>query len=169
MEDNRDMTRFFKYVSIQDGCWNWIGASLPRGYGRFYFRGKPRYAHRVSLELHGVEVPDGLNVLHACDNPRCVNPNHLSVGTQQDNMRDARDKGRIVNVQDWRGTRNPKAKLSTSERAKVEEMIRGGVGSRIISDRFGITQVRVQQIAREIIAVTARTKRDGGGWNIEEF
>lgn len=92
--------RFMKFVSKSDnGCWLWIGAfeKNPRclPYGWFYWvgRGKLR-AHRVSYELFVGELGKSQCVLHKCDNPKCVNPDHLSTGTQADNIRDMIAKGR---------------------------------------------------------------------------
>lgn len=82
-------------VAGPDQCWEWMGAKTGRdGYGRV---GGQR-AHRVSWEIaNGRPIPEGLIVLHSCDNPPCVNPRHLSVGTNTDNMRDASAKGRLKN------------------------------------------------------------------------
>jgi hypothetical protein len=85
--------RFWARVDVSagsDACWPWMGARDPNGYGRI---GKPgregtMLASRLSLQLAGIDVA-GWNVLHACDNPPCVNPTHLRVGSQLDNMRDA--------------------------------------------------------------------------------
>jgi len=151
--------RFWVKVRKGDDCWHWIGAALPRGYGRFYWRGKPRYAHRVSLEIAGIEVPDNAIVLHSCDNPACVNPAHLRVGTQTDNMRDAAIKGRTVRVGDWRGTKNPKAKLSDVETAAIAS---SSLRTSALAAQFGVSRTRVQQIRRV-------AKRLGGGWDREVF
>lgn len=92
-----DAQRFWSKVARRapGECWEWIGSRFPRGYGRLKLNRKTAYAHRVSWELaHGVPVPDGLCVLHRCDNPPCVNPAHLWSGTMADNMHDRDAKGR---------------------------------------------------------------------------
>lgn len=94
--------RFWKFVEKRgdDDCWPWLGGTNIRGYGRFRSGGaaEPMIgAHRYSLSLSGVEVPAGLVVMHSCDNPSCVNPRHLSLGTVRDNTRDAMQKGRMRN------------------------------------------------------------------------
>jgi hypothetical protein len=93
--------RFWKYVqrSADNVCWLWTGARNDNGYGHLYAEGRMVYAHRLSWELHnGAEVSPDLEVMHACDNPPCVNPGHLSVGTQADNMADMIRKGRGRNA-----------------------------------------------------------------------
>lgn len=92
--------RFWKLVKSgnPDECWEWQGSKGKGGYGRFnkYNRLKNShiYAHKFSYELHNGPVPDGLLVLHKCDNPGCVNPNHLWLGTYRDNCLDMINKGR---------------------------------------------------------------------------
>ena len=76
------------------GCWLWT-ACITRGYGRFKLDGVLAIAHRVSWELHVGPIPDGMYVLHRCDVRSCVNPNHLFLGTQLDNMKDASSKDRL--------------------------------------------------------------------------
>ena len=89
--------RFMKKWTLEpdSGCWLWTGSRRRHGYGRMYsLDRKGLSAHRVSWELFRGPIPDGLDVLHKCDNPPCVNPDHLFVGTMQDNMDDMVRKGR---------------------------------------------------------------------------
>lgn len=83
------MWRFATPVDA-DTCWEWAGNRNQHGYGRL----DTTYAHRLSWEFHHGPIPDGLVVMHACDNPPCVNPWHLRLGTQVENMRDMARKGR---------------------------------------------------------------------------
>lgn len=89
--------RFWPKVKKTDGCWTWTGAKLTAGYG-YIGKGSPRCAmaltHRVSWIIHFGPIPDGHDVLHECDNPPCIRPDHLFTGTHLDNMWDKIRKGR---------------------------------------------------------------------------
>ena len=88
--------RFWMGVrSSKAGCWEWCKARDERGYGFIYVNGCNVRTHRYSWEIHHGEIPVGLFVCHHCDNPRCVRPDHLFVGTHKDNMQDAKKKGRL--------------------------------------------------------------------------
>lgn len=78
------------------GCWLWTDTPGLDGYGKFQASdGRTERAHRASWRLHRGEIPKGMLCLHKCDNPRCVNPDHLFLGTQRDNIQDMREKGRF--------------------------------------------------------------------------
>lgn len=91
----RTKDQFLRHVQPEpnSGCWLWVGAVINVGYGKFQ-KGKLMSAHRASYEIFCGDIPDGLHVLHKCDNPLCVNPAHLTLGTHADNMKDRQDRGR---------------------------------------------------------------------------
>ncbi len=94
-------------------CWNWLGAKNKRGYGIIYWNKHNDGAHRYSWFLHHGEIGTFF-VLHKCDNPSCVNPNHLFLGTHTDNMRDCSIKGRKIGGL-GPGEKHPKAKLTETD------------------------------------------------------
>jgi len=86
--------RFFVKVKKTSGCWHWIASKNDCGYGQFKLNNKVLKAHRVSWIIHNGNIPRGFCVLHKCDNPVCVNPKHLWLGTRFDNNKDRMKKGR---------------------------------------------------------------------------
>jgi hypothetical protein len=100
-----DFLKLFKQGNI-DECWEWLGSKYKNNYGQFHRNGIHAYSHRVSYEYFICSIPEGMLVLHKCDNPSCVNPNHLFLGTQKDNMQDMIKKGR-QNIYDRSGEKNP--------------------------------------------------------------
>jgi len=129
-------------------CWEWQGSRLPKGYGQFYGGGGAKagslYAHRASYAIHVGLIPNGLHVLHRCDNPPCVNPGHLFLGTCADNHRDMINKGRALTRE-----RNPQAKITVEiARRIVAEYDRGDVSQATLGERYGISRHAVGTIVR---------------------
>ena len=104
--------RFWSKVDKTDNCWNWTAGKNEKGYGLIKYKGKTVSTHRLSYILHYGEIPDNKCVLHSCDNRSCVRPDHLFIGTNQDNMTDMQKKNRA-----FRGTGelNGNAKLSNQQ------------------------------------------------------
>jgi hypothetical protein len=102
--------RFFIKVEKGQSCWNWIAAQTRRGYGKFSVDGLMLRAHRFSYERFCGDIPDGMLVCHTCDNPSCVRPEHLFLGTNADNVADKCSKGRQC-----RGVTHGRAKLTEAD------------------------------------------------------
>lgn len=85
---------FWLRVAIGDGCWEWLNATLPSGYGVIHHQGQLLRTHRVAYQLVYGHISPALSVCHRCDNRPCARPDHLYAGTHRDNMRDRRDRGR---------------------------------------------------------------------------
>ncbi len=103
---------FWAKTRDEDGCKVWTGARYRDGYGQVHLQSKPHKcakAHRVAWQLANGPIPDGLHVLHRCDNPPCINPEHLFLGTQQDNNRDRDAKGRVASGSRSGARRHPAA------------------------------------------------------------
>ena len=152
--------RFWKKVKTGDGCWIWRGCRVRNGYGRILLgEGRVFYAHRASWTLHFGEVPAGLFVCHCCDNRSCVRPDHLFLGTHEDNMRDmvAKDRGRRVPPVLSRapvkspatcGERNPHAKLTADKVREIRALLASGVRLAAIAARFEVSKMTVSDIRR---------------------
>ncbi len=113
-----DQQRFWEYVDKKSDveCWHWTGCCTGRGYGQIKINMKMIYTHRFSWQIHFGEIPKDLCVLHKCDNPICVNPKHLFLGTQEDNIFDMHQKDRQA-----KGENHGQHKLTV----KQVEQIRG--------------------------------------------
>lgn len=96
----------------ESGCWIWTGTSTSLGYGELRLNKKRHYAHRFSYQIHKGQIPDGLVVRHQCDIPACVNPEHLKLGTQRQNVIDSVVRGRANRP---KGARNGSAKLTPEQ------------------------------------------------------
>jgi hypothetical protein len=112
------LDRFMRHVQkVDGGCWLWMAHRNPWGYGRFHYtRNKPILAHRAAWRIFRGEIPPGLLVCHSCDNPACVKPDHLWLGTNLDNQRDSKRKGRNPN---WDRTHCRKGHERTPENTRL--------------------------------------------------
>lgn len=156
--------RFWKFVrksTEPDGCWEWQGSTL-HGYGQFMWYSRiPRGAHRVSWEMVYGPVPDGLWVLHRCDNRPCVRLNHLFLGTSQDNTADMVAKGRgtigdrnpsrLYPDRVVRGERHPFAKLTDAQVEEIRARVAaGGVTHQQLATEYGVNRPHIGRIIRRV-------------------
>jgi hypothetical protein len=126
----------------EDECWTWEGLKDRKGYGRFVNTDTSQIsAHRFSWEYFRGLIPGGLCVLHRCDNPPCVNPDHLFLGTRADNMADALKKRRIP-----LGEERPNSKLTLADAATIREWAPAGWTQRDLAAAFGVSQSLVSAI-----------------------
>lgn len=118
----KDIQRFWAKVDIsggEDACWEWMGGYFNKKYGCFWIGGHNRYAHRIAWEITFGKIPDGLFACHHCDNPACVNPGHLFLGTALENMQDRDKKGRHI---PRKGTNNGMSKLTWDQVREIRRM-----------------------------------------------
>ncbi|RTE91923.1 HNH endonuclease [Bradyrhizobium sp. LVM 105] len=126
------MDRFWSKVEKTDGCWNWIGAIHPKGYGLLTMDKKSHRVHRLSYQLSNGSIPLGMHVLHECDNRRCVNPGHLFIGTNADNMADKVSKGR------------QSRKLSDEDVLAIRSA--KGIPQHALAKQYGVDQSHISRI-----------------------
>lgn len=147
-------SRFWSKVQKSEGCWLWQGATGSTSpYGVIRAFGRQTTAHRVSYRLANGPIPAGQQVLHTCDNPLCVKPSHLFLGTQLDNMRDMISKGRQatghkLNHSDQTGELNANAKLTNDQVAEMRRLFAAGVSQADLMRSFGTTRANVNCIVR---------------------
>lgn len=124
----------------ESGCWLWTGELSCKGYGIMKISGKQCRAHRVSWGLHRGDIPDGQYVLHRCDTPACVNPDHLFLGTVADNNADMTTKGRQARQP---GEANGRAKLTL---AQVSDIVKDRRLLREIAKDYGVHSTTISMI-----------------------
>lgn len=149
--NEKDVTRFWSKVDKEKSkifyegkrCWEWMGSLNTDGYGRLWVDRDNKYAHRLSYEIAFGEIHDSLSVLHHCDNPSCIRPDHLFLGTHQDNIDDMMRKGRRV----WQsGENGNSAKLTDAQVSEIRRLHAKGVRNTVLSEKFGIHQTYISNI-----------------------
>lgn len=136
-------TRMKNYIVSESGCWEWQGNVFTEtGYGSITIDGKSQATHRVSYQLHIGEIPRGLMVLHKCNNRICVNPDHLYVGTHNNNMKD------MANANSVKGEKNGNSVLTKNDVIEIKKLIKSRmITYQQIADKFEIGRQTVKDIA----------------------
>jgi len=155
--------RFWNRVDklADKSCWLWLGPKTPTGYGRMRAFGQDTYAHRVSWVLYNGNIPKNLSVLHYCDNTSCVNPKHLWIGTQDDNLKDMVKKGRSYKgPRHWvyaspekhaRGEKHWWAKLNKSQIVKIRKRYRkGGITQKQLAAEYHVAPSTIGAIVNHV-------------------
>ena len=136
--------RFWRNVKKTEGCWLWVGSTKRGGYGQLQVCKHNVSAHRFSYELVNGSIPKNLYVCHNCDNPCCVRPDHLFLGTHKENMQDARSKGRTS-----RGFNLPHTKLSETDVLSIRRIHRERRPRyKDIAKVFGVSPTAIGQLIR---------------------
>jgi len=145
--------RFWEKVDKQgpDECWEWIGGKHNKGYGQIQAYSRLDKAHRVSWMINNGPIPENMCVLHHCDNPSCVNPAHLWLGTNADNVRDKMEKGREAHNG---GEKNGSAKLTEPKVRRVIAFLDAGYSHKKIAAFFNVSRSTITFI------------NTGGTWGI---
>lgn len=142
--------RFWSKVSIRsiNECWEWQGAVfVTGGYGQIGWNYKTLRAHRVAWILKRGKISDKILVLHKCDNPKCVNPNHLFLGTYLDNNLDKIQKGR-TNRRERTSEMKYKTKLTENDIKEIRNLIEQGISHRKIGGVFNVSHTTIGYIRR---------------------
>lgn len=139
--------RFWDKVrKTRKGCWLFNGATNHSGHGRFWDGTRLVQAHRFSYSIANGNIPEGLQVLHTCDVPNCVNPDHLWLGTNYDNVQDKVSKGR---QQKLKGSQHGRAKLNEADIFAIRERYAEGDGSyRSLGREYGISHTMIRYIVK---------------------
>lgn len=150
--------RFVEKFSVLtvDECWQWEGANDTCGYGNVTINGRNKKAHRVAWESVNGQIPEGMYICHRCDNPGCVNPTHLFIGTQKDNMRDMKNKGRRKGIiPNWKtspvktGEKNANAKLSYKKAEEIRSLYNSGDKTMVLlASMYGVNRNLISKVVR---------------------
>ena len=133
-----------KWKKSDSGCHEWMYSKRGAGYGAMRFNGRDQLAHRISWQLVHGEIPAGMLVCHKCDNPSCVNVEHLFLGTQSDNMKDMVAKNRHPYQQ---GEAHARAKLQNKDVLKIRD---SSMSSSVLAKMYGVTKRTILNVKHGI-------------------
>lgn len=137
-----------RYTISASGCWEWTAAKNNKGYGQLNVQNKRMLVHRLSYEVHNGPIPDGLVVRHKCDNPSCINPEHLEVGTHKDNMQDMIKRNRG----NWKPVKGSAVSVSKLTEDQVIEIraryVRITCGTTFLAKEYGVSSTVIHNIIR---------------------
>lgn len=146
-------SKFFKHTDIRESaeCWPWEGPRSPNGYGQVSCAGDKRSAHRLSYEIFNGPIPAGMVVRHVCDNPSCVNPEHLLLGSKADNSRDMMMRGR------------GQAKMTEAQAVEIKG---SSLSVGALSERYGVSVTAIRDIknGKTWAWLAAPVARSKNGW-----
>ena len=133
----KDIARFWSKVEIgnPDECWEWKACKDNKGYGQLVFQQKHFQSHRFSWIIQEGDIPEDMKICHKCDNRSCVNPAHLFIGTQKENLLDMASKGRHANL-----------KMTKEDVLNVRLLIKQKVPDSVIARRYGVSQSSIYYI-----------------------
>src|SRR5712671_4587251 len=142
------LERFWSKIDVlsgyDTGCWNWIGSVSSEGYVNININNKCIRTHRLSYKLFRGKIPEHLLVCHKCDNPSCVNPSHLFLGTNHENIYDSINKGRRA---DFKGTKNPRAILTEDQVKEIRILYsKGAISQAKLAKKFNTNKFAIFDI-----------------------
>lgn len=135
------MKRFWAKVRKTTGCWLWTASKYAAGYGMFNLDGKPEGSHRIAYRLRKGPIPEGMYVLHRCDNRACVRPAHLFLGTAKDNMDDMTRKGRR-----YSGDGHHAAKINWVIAQEIRRRVANGELQKIVAQQLWVSKGIVSEV-----------------------
>jgi len=142
---DKDINRFWRSVNKKDNCWEWVGCVDDGGYGKITIKNCLISCHVVSYLIHFGYIQNGLCVCHSCDNRICVNPEHLWIGTNAENVADMVRKGR-TGIPGMYGEQIASSKLNANQIIKIKNLIAKGEYQYVVAKKFGVGQPTISAI-----------------------